>query len=119
MEADQVPTHSLDQFFAVPSDARRRHVLSPVADLRGGTDVDDIARSIASLEGDRARTEPPSEAVRSGTGSFRRVHLPTLAAAGLDEYDVDAGPVARRRHPAWERTVVTATAAPRQGVNVE
>ena len=99
MESDLASNRSLDELFSVLAHTRRRHVLTLTGGRRGGTDVTELARSIAERERDREHAEPQAESVRSIAVALHHVHLPKLAAAGLIEYDCEEGVVASNPLP--------------------
>lgn len=90
-----------DDVVACLADERRNTVLA-VLDARGEpVERTELAREVAVREADGAAS---AEAVERLRAELHHVHLPRLAAAGLVEYDVEAGHVTYDGHPQLPRS---------------
>jgi len=90
---------SLDSLFGALAAPSRRTILDALSHQLGPIHVETLARELIARE--RGAEDPdgsPTDARRTLIG-LHHTHLPTLAAAGLIDYDTERGTVAYRGHP--------------------
>lgn len=97
-EAD-ASSADLDAIFGALADARRRTVLSVLADQYHPISVETLARDVAARAADTAERDVSQERVDEVRASLVHVHLPTLTNAGLVGYDTDSKRVSYEGHP--------------------
>ena len=89
----------LDVLFEALADARRRTTLSILTKRYRPTTVRSLAHEVASLESSPAHQNDSETHVERVHTALTHVHVPTLSAAGLVEYDADADRVSFAGHP--------------------
>lgn len=85
---------SLDTYFKILSNQRRRQVLDCLQEYRNPMALSDLADEVAVREYETRITEIPAEKVKEIYISLYHVHIPKMADAGLVEYDQDTDLVA-------------------------
>lgn len=90
---------SLDALFGALADGRRRTILDVLSHQFQPIHTETLAREVGADERDVAEHEVPATDVEAILVSLRHVHLPTLADAGLIEYDPDDRTVSYEGHP--------------------
>lgn len=85
---------SLDTYFAILSDQRRRRIIDCLREYRNPMALSDLADEVAVREYDTRITEIPAEKVKQIYTSLYHVHVPKMEDAGLVEYDQDTDLVA-------------------------
>jgi len=80
---------SLDTYFRLLSNQRRRHVLDCLQEYRNPMALSDLADEVAVREYETRITEIPAEEVTDIYVSLYHVHVPKMQDAGLVEYDQD------------------------------
>lgn len=125
--AETVPDSlSEETVFDALSSPRRRYLLYYLRRVGGNADIDEIARQVAAWENGVAIEDVERQQRKRVYVSLYQTHVPKLAAAGVIEYDADAGTVALGRRAAavdahlaggreperpWERYYLTLSAA--------
>ncbi|WP_126664675.1 DUF7344 domain-containing protein [Haloterrigena salifodinae] len=89
----------LDGLFAALADARRRTILTVLANQYHPITAETLARDVAAREGGTAEREVSQERVDKVRLSLRHVHLPLLNDAGLIGYDGESETVSYEGHP--------------------
>lgn len=84
-------SESNDQQEALFENARRRALVRVLADHDATVELDDLARSVAAEEYDRAPDEIEEETYERVLVSLHQTHLPRLADAGLATVDRSDG----------------------------
>lgn len=93
-ESDVPGDLSIDVLIDLLADARRGHVFACLRERSRPIAVSDLAADVAASEAAEPRPESPQETVEAISTSLYHVHLPTLAAAVVVEYDRDHDVVA-------------------------
>ncbi|ELY62237.1 DUF7344 domain-containing protein [Natronolimnohabitans innermongolicus] len=113
---------TIDAVFDALADARRRTILSVLANQYHPISVETLARDVAAREADVAERDVGQDRVAAVRTSLIHVHLPRLNDAGLVGYDADTGSVSYEGHPIlrveWLDGVDTAEGTP-DGVDLE
>ncbi|WP_226012188.1 DUF7344 domain-containing protein [Halomicrobium salinisoli] len=86
---DAAREDTLDAYFTVLSNQRRRLALDCLQEYETPIALADLADEVAVREYDSPVTEIPAEEVKEIYVSLYHVHVPRLEDAGLAEYDQD------------------------------